>query len=408
MERSNEYEDVAVALAEARPTPRPDFAAELNELVASGFQRDAHKRRAPLAALADWVRALPPQRLLFASGGTALAAIVVATVIVASIDSGSTRETIDGGGGSLLSGFQPYNGGEQSAGSPGRPAQDTHVGKPSSSSAGEELSASSASGVQSSSETQSSDRIELQRAMGELRDRSASGNLLSFSRSVRHRDIERSAEITLLAEPTDVADDSAEVFRAVHDARGIVLRSTTASGQNAGAHFELLIPNRNLGDALAAFSAIDEVGSRHEATTDITTPTVSLEERLRDSRATIDGLLSQLAAAETESERETVEVELRRERRHAAALQAQLERLQRRTDYSRVSLRIEAGGSTTSSSEGWGIDDALGDAGHILGIAAGVTVIALAVIAPLALILLLAWLAHRIWRRSRRERALDA
>ena len=95
------------------------------------------------------------------------------------------------------------------------------------------------------------------------------------SLSRRHREIERSAQIGLLAEPADLADDSAQVFAAVHHADGIVLHSTTSSGSNAGARFALLIPSARLGDALAALSSIDEVSFRHEATDDITAPTVS-------------------------------------------------------------------------------------------------------------------------------------
>ena len=119
------------------------------------------------------------------------------------------------------------------------------------------------------------------------------------------------------------------------------------------------------------------------------------------------GLLAQLAGAEVESERDAIEAELRGERRHAAHLRSQVARLHQRADFSRVSLRIEAGPSSGTSGGGWGIGDAWGDAGHILGIAAGVTVIGLAVVAPLALIVLLAWLAHHLWLRTRRERALD-
>jgi hypothetical protein len=223
-----------------------------------------------------------------------------------------------------------------------------------------------------------------------------------------NRDIERSAEISLRADPTDVSDDSAKVFSAVHDARGIVLHSTTTAGRNAGADFDLLIPSARLGDALAAFSAIDEVRSRHEATDDITKPTVTTGEELQDSRARIDGLLAQLSIAEIESERDAIEAELRGERRHASRLRTQLARLHQRADFSRVSLRIETGPSATSPGGAWGAGDALGDAGHILGIAAGVTVVGLAVVAPLALLCLIAWLVHRIWLRAHRERALDA
>jgi hypothetical protein len=167
-----------------------------------------------------------------------------------------------------------------------------------------------------------------------------------------------------------------------------------------------LIPSAKIGDALAALSAIDEVRTRHEATADITTPTVALGEQLQDSQAKIDGLLSQLAAAETESESEAIGIELRDERRHTAALRSRLAGLHRRVDFSPVSLRIEIGASSTEPGGSWGIGDAWGDAGHILGIAAGVTVVGLAVLTPLILICLLGWLARRAWLVRVRNRAL--
>jgi hypothetical protein len=403
MERPREHDDVAVALAEMRPSPRAGFAAELDELVASGFQRAPRSPRGPLAALADRLRGLSPQRLLFTTGGTALAAIAIATVVVAGLDSDSAPEAIRDHAETRPAKTKFFS---------EMPAPQGDVGKPSSS-AGHASRAAGAQegspGVQYSAPPPATPSdSQAQSALSELHDRNASATLVPFSRRLRHRDIERSAEIGLLAEPADIGEDSTEVFSAVHDARGIVVHSTTTAGRNAGAHFDLLIPSAKLGDALAAFSAIDEVRTRHEATTDITAPTVGLEESLSDSSAKIDGLLAQLATAETDSEREATEIELRRERHHAAALRARLDKLQRRADYSRVSLRIETGASATDSTGGWGIDDAFHDAGHILGIAAGVTVVALAVVAPLALILLLAWLAHRLWLRSRRERALDA
>ncbi len=369
MERSREYDDIAVALAEARPAPRPDFCEELDELVAAGFRRDPRAGRHPLSTLADRLRGLSPRRTLLATGGSALAAIALATVLVAGLDSGSGPATV-----------------ERHA--PHRPAR-TQFSAKIPALTGAPASAGSSAGRRSSEESNAAATVH-------------------FSESVRQRQIERSAEIGLLAEPDDVAADSAKVFSAVHDARGIVLHSTTTAGRNAGADFDLLIPSARLGDALAAFSAIDEVRTRHEATTDITAPTVALGEQLQDSRAKVDGLLAQLATTESESEREAIEIELSRERHHAAVLRARLDRLHRRADYSRVSLRIETGASSDSTGGGWGIDDAFHDAGHILGIAAGVTLIALAVLTPLALIALLAWLAHHFWLRTSRGRALDA
>lgn len=389
MERSSQYEDVAAALAPLRPSPRPAFAAELDERVAAGFPQ-SRGGRSPLAALAARVRSLSPQRMLFISGGAALATIAIATLVVASVDSGSRRTMVE----RQATKRPPHSSffTEKVPVAPGVPSASSAAGAHGS---GEIQLSTDGSGSYTNADKNASAGLV-----------PSSQDLVPFSRAT-HREIERSAEIGLLAEPADVADDSAQVFSAVHSANGIVLHSTTTQGRHASADFDLLIPSRNLGDALAAFSAIDEVRSRHEATDDITAPTVSLEEGLQDSQARIDGLLAQLSVAETESEREAVEIELRGERRHAAGLRSQLDRLHQRTDFSRVSLRIETGASSPQSGGGWGVDDALDDAGHILGIAAGVTLVGLAVIAPLALICLLTWLAYGIWLRARREQAIS-
>ena len=162
---------------------------------------------------------------------------------------------------------------------------------------------------------------------------------------------------------------------------------------------------------MAAFSRIGEVVNRHETTTDITAPTVGTNERLQDSQARIEGLLAQLSEATTESEREVVEAELASERRHAANLKSKLSNLHRRANLSHVSVRIVSGkGALTpggSDEDGsWGIGAALDDAGHLLSVAAGVTIVGFAVLAPLLLLLVLAWLAGRAWTRRARERAL--
>jgi hypothetical protein len=370
MARFDDDQQVAATLAELRPTPSPSFERELDELVAAGFPGRSGGSR--FAAFSVRFRKVQPRRLALATGGCALVAIVAATALVASND--PTRAPI---------------------------ALESPTARP-----------SEGAGVQYSDAIQAVPSSEGRAARSAASAEPLSGEMLQPLRSDTsslgsHRDIERSAEIVLLAEPDDVARDSSEVFRAVHDANGIVLRSMTASGRNAGARFELLIPSAKLSDTLASFSAIDEVRSRHEATDDITTPTVDVTEHLRDSRARIDGLLVQLTSAETESEQRAIEAELRAERQQAAQLQAQLERLQRRADYSRVSLRIEAGSSTPDSGGAWGIGDALDDSGRILGIAAGVTLVALAVIAPIALLALLAWLLHRAWLGGARRRALS-
>jgi hypothetical protein len=351
-------------LGDLRPAPAPEFAAELDTWVASGCPPRSRGWRLLVARLGERLRAPSPRRLAYAGGALALVAIAVATALIGRTDSGSpTRMAVDQrGGGALLNAFSG-------------PAPESEASSPAPESARSE--GASAAGAQAA--------------------------LPSSGRAV-----ERSAQITLLADPEDVAGDSAKVFAAVHDAHGIVLRSSTTRGGAgaARASFELLIPSARLGDALAALSAIDEVGSRHDTTADITAPTVTVARRLHESRAQIDSLLSQLASAETEAEREALAAELRGERRRAKALAAQLSDLHRRTHYSHLSVEIESGGSSTSGGP-WGIDNAFHDAGRILGVAAGVTLVGLAVLAPLALLALISWLAYRAWLRLRRERALS-
>jgi leucyl-tRNA synthetase len=166
---------------------------------------------------------------------------------------------------------------------------------------------------------------------------SGSSEVGRYAAHANHRDIERSSQIVLGADPADVRSDAAKVFDAVHAADGIVLRSSIHDGAagEAGAYFDLLIPSGKVGDTLAAFSSIDEVRSRHESTQDITAPTIRVGERLRDSRAKIDGLLAQLATTTTDTERAAVEAELRAERARAAALRSRLSDLSRRASRQR-------------------------------------------------------------------------
>lgn len=333
-----------------RPTPNPEFTAELDQRAAAGFPR---RSRLPRLSLP-----VKPRRALVPAGAFAVVAIAVVTAVVVSNNDEAKVESLSA----------PQQSGEVRFGAAQPMASDAAGSAP-----------------------------------------AGAGAELEINR-LANRAVERSATLVLGAAPGDVADDSAQVFEVVHAHDGIVMRSSTHEGEpgQAGATFELLIPSAKLGDALAELSAIDEVRSRHEATADITAPTVNVTELLRDSKARIDSLLGQLAAAETEPEREAVETELRQERRHRARLRAQLQNLQRRADYSRVLVRIETGAKEDSGSGGtWGVDDALGDAGKILAVAAAVAVVGLAILGPIALIALLAWLTHSAWVRRERRRVLS-
>jgi len=395
-------EQLAADLRALRPTPRPEFAAELDERAAAGFPR---RSRLTLKSPPDLFTAMRNKRpahlrrLLIPAGGVAVLAIAVASAVIVSSESGGgsssgePRPLLDKTETSKPEQAHPFSGSAAGAAEEATPA-----------------TAEAESSVGASSSEQSSDEVVAPAEAPVQPGAQINNQLGSAKPGVHNRAVEHNAELVLGADPADVGDDSSAVFEAVHAHDGIVLRSSTREGEAgvAAARFELLIPSGKLGDALAALSGIDEVRSRHEATNDITAPTVSTGELLQDSKARVDSLLAQLAGAETESEREAVEAELAQERRHRARLRTQLQRLERRADYSRVLVRIETGDSAKSPDEGgWGIGDALDDAGQILAVALAVTVVALAILGPIALVALLAWVAHRAWVRRERRRVLS-
>jgi Domain of unknown function (DUF4349) len=347
--------DLTEELRALRPEPRPAFAAELDRRAAGGFSKRSRLSGTAPERLGRRLRALSPRKVLVPVTATAVLALAVATVVV------TTTQTGDEGG-----------------------LGETHF--------------SDAPAVTHSSDAPAAAAESVQPTKG------------SAAATAGNRAVERGAELTLRAQPNEFGAPTKEVFAVVHAANGIVLSSSIhdrAGGGEASARFALLIPSAKLGDTLASLSRIAEVRSRHESTLDITAPTVSVGELLEDSEARIDGLLAQLASAESDGERAAVEAELRRERSRAAALRSRLDRLRQRAQYARVSLRIESGNATGGTDAGrWGVGDALDDAGRILATAAAVAVVALAIVAPLALIVLLAWLANRAWVHRRRERAL--
>jgi Domain of unknown function (DUF4349) len=376
--------ELAAALRELRPAPRPEFAAELDKRAAAGFPRDS-RWGARLARLRERLASTPPRRLIAPAGALAVAAVVVATAVVATTESGD-RTAADRQGGNVLSYVKKFD--EPRSGSVQAQEASPRSGDAAGGSSGTTYSGEAAAGALVESPPIPPD----------------SG---PYAAQAGRREIERSAEIVLGAEPAEVRADAAKVFDAVHAADGIVLSSSIRAGEAgaAGADFELLIPSNELSDALASLSAIGEVRSRQEATQDITAPTVSVGERLQDARATVESLLGQLAGTDTDEERAVVEAQLRSERQRVAALRSRLSELERRANFSRVSLRIETGSSSSSEDGGgWGVGDGIDGAGRILAVAAGVTVIGLAILAPFALIALLAWLCRRAWlRRARRE-----
>jgi hypothetical protein len=400
-------DDILLAeLRELRPTPRPEFTAELDQRAAAGFPRRSSASATPFARLADRWRAATPRRRLIPIMGTAFAVLVVATVVVGVSQSNFGNPTVHN---EAMTSAESSSGGEFE-GAEGGGAEEAASGGVAESRAMETEELGEESGSEVGAESGSAEEEPFAESMPPA---VAAPEKSAAKSAVGGRKIERSAYVTLGTKPGEVSAAAAKVYEAVHAANGVVLHSKVQSGSAGatGAYFDLLIPSRKLDDTLAAFSGIAEVRERHDATNDITAPTVGAAEELRDSNASIEGLLKELGDTETEEERESVEARLREERNRHGAIRARLDHLDKRASMSEVTVRVVtdhgAGVTPPGRDDGrWGVGDALHDAGHILTIAAGVALIGLAILGPIALIVLAFWLANRFRVRRLRERTL--
>ena len=387
-------------LREIRPEADPDFLAELDRCAAVpevGFGG----KRAPGTA-STWerftrrIRNTPPRRVASGIGAVGLACIVLGTTVVAINGSGGGDDA------ALLSdkGPAPVQGVDDLI-------QET---APDSTAGGGRLSNESA---RATGEELSGETSAISGAPSVVTD-APDAPTGPFAADQNRRYIERSAHLTLGTDPEGVRDATDEIFGIVGRYEGIVISSSIQDGPEgeAGARFELMIPSAQLSDALADLSGVAEVRSREEQTLDITAPTVTTAEKLQDAHAEVEGLLKQLADADTDEERAAVKQQLAFQRQRVANLRSTLSRLERRANLSRVSLDVVTGDAATfpgpATDDDWTIGDAVEDAGQILSTAAGVTLVGLAVLAPFALIAFLAWLARRAWVRQGRERALEA
>lgn len=220
----------------------------------------------------------------------------------------------------------------------------------------------------------------------------------------RSRSVERSASLTLAAPPRDIDRVASGVGRVAASLGGFVSASSITSSD--GGTLDLRVPSNRLDDAIERISRLADVRRLSRESLDITSSVVSARERLNDARAERKSLLRQLEDAVTVNETESIRARLRIVSGEIASARTRLRRVDNRARFANVTVALEAerGGAAGGS---WTPGDAADDAVRVLEVAAGVLVIAAAVLLPLALAGLLGWGGRRALTRRRRERALD-
>lgn len=219
------------------------------------------------------------------------------------------------------------------------------------------------------------------------------------------RKVERDAQLELAAPADEVQDVANRAIGVVEAHDGIVLNSrVTGNETRSSALLQLQIPTRNLDAALDELSDLADVRSFSEGSTDITAPFLDAQDRVRDLRAERRSLLNQIEAATDPDELDDLKERLADVNRALARAKADFGKVRHRAQQSQVMLQITSDGAREGD---WSIGEALEDAGRVLTVAAGVALIAGAVLLPLALIAALAFFVIRAARGRARERALD-
>jgi hypothetical protein len=378
--------ELAEALREERPSIDAEFAAMLDERAAGGFKRE---RSLPALEVFDRLRTVPP-RLILAPAGAVATILVVVGVSMSTLGGEGAPTGSESASTTVVSQASPPAAGSGSGGAVASPAGESTLAAPA--------------------------------RPGIAAD--AGKSLAPAAPGLGARKVASTASMTLSTDPDQVREVAGQVTDIMGRYRGLVISSQITSGQGGppqpipleeavpvnpslGAEFQLRVPASKLEQALDDLSGLGLVVSRTEGSQDITGRFNSTRERIANLTSERDVLIEQLARATSPIAVHAIRHRLAVVRHELSAAQGQLGQLHERVAMVPVHLSVVASGSGAGGGGGFGLDDATHDAGRVLTVAAGVLLISLAVLAPIALIGGLAWLLGRSFARWRRERALE-
>jgi hypothetical protein len=223
------------------------------------------------------------------------------------------------------------------------------------------------------------------------------------------RRVERTTRLELTT--TDVQGAADGVVRATQASGGYVQSSQVASGDgNGSAAFVLRVPTSRLDDAVARLSKLGHVRSLQQSAQDITGAYDSAAARLAEAKAERRALLRALAKASTTEEISSLRARIADNRREIQRYQAQFNAVRNRANYATVAVDVTGRPHKSQPAPGggsWTPGDAARDAVRVLEVSAGVALVGLAVLVPLALLGAAGGLAAGAYRRRRREVALQ-
>ena len=406
-----ELAELALILRRERPRTSDAFAARLDERVERRFARPAPAARG--TGLRRWL------------GGSlaGLAAAAAATLLVLVISNGShgSSNSVSFGAATVSSSSSAAATSSAAAGASGS-AGAAASGKVSPDAKRLGLPAvphaASANGAEKSAASSAASGAATSTSAGAATSTSSAAPqaVIPTPTIPGNRQVVQSAQLILGVGASRIDDVSQQVFNVVGQEKGYVNGSnvTSSGGPDSNAFFQLSVPSPNLAATLAALSELKgaHVVSRTDNTNDITAQVGGAGQQLAEARALRRSLLKQLANATTTAQITSIQARLHDANASIASDLSKLRGLQRQVAYSNITLRIQSNSAPPPvthhhHSSGFTIGSAAHDAGRVLVVVAGVSLIVLAVLVPIGLVgALLAWVGFAI-RRRRRDQALD-
>jgi len=239
---------------------------------------------------------------------------------------------------------------------------------------------------------------------------SSSAAAPSLAAVPRTRRVERTTRLALTT--TDAQRTADDVVSTTQSVGGFVQSSQVATINGRGsASFTLRVPSARLDDAVARLSKLGHVRSLEQSAQDITGAYDGAAARLQEARAERRGLLRALAKATTAQEISSLRARIADNRRELQRYQREFESVRNRANFATVEVdvtsRARKGEPVPGGGGSWSPGDAARDAVRVLEVSAGVALVGLAVLVPLALLGAAAGVAAGAWRRRRREAALQ-
>jgi hypothetical protein len=376
--------ELALLLVAERPVASPEFERGLDENVARRFAP------APLAP----PRPSRGRGWLWAPVGALASALVVATIIVTAGSTGVQQRT------ATSEALSKPSASRASAGAPHRTASGSGAAKLSPSGSASVLTTASPGAPTG--------------ALNGFSTSSAAAGTGTLQPPPNGRKIIQGAQLALSTPASRIDAVAQEVFDVVGQENGIVQSSnvTASSAPGAYAQFQLSVPSSALARTMASLSTLRyaRVSSRTDTTQDVNDQYQRDQRTLADARALRTSLLKQLANATTQAQINSLTARIHDAEASISSDEATLRGLQHQINYSQIGLTINTPAPVlahAAKSGGFTLGKASHDAGRVLTVAAGVALITLAALVPVALLIALAWWVGSAVRRRRREQALD-